>query len=206
MASEAGAPPTADGSATVTLHRQLGPAQQARRARILAAAAELASEGGYEGVAMKEVAARAGVSLGTLYRYFTSKDHLLAEVLRDWGGALGARLRRSPPRGETPAERVAAVFRRMARGVAAQPELGVALTRALLSCDPGAWANREGLVAMMNDWIDTALADDEVTDREGVIDVLQQVCFGAMTRLVNGQRTPRQVGDDLERAARLLLR
>src|SRR3990172_1577029 len=126
---------------------------------------------------MREVAARAGVALGTVYRYFASKDHLLAESLVAWGSALGRRLRQSPPRGASPGERVAQVFRRMARGVAEQPGLGVALTRALVSCDPSALANRSGLSDMMRGWIELALGDAPVQDREGVIAVLEHVCF-----------------------------
>jgi AcrR family transcriptional regulator len=203
-ARRAAAPRTA-APATLTLHRALSAGQRARRQRIVEAALGLAAEGGYDAVMMKDVAARAGVALGTVYRYFASKDHLLAESLVAWGGALGARLRQAPPRGAAPGERVAEVFRRMARGVEAQPELGVALTRALLSSDPSAFANRAGLSAMMRDWIGLALGDAPVRDREGVVAVLEHVCFSCMISLVNGQRTPREVGEELERTARLLL-
>jgi AcrR family transcriptional regulator len=193
------------GPTTLTLHRALSSRQRERRQRIVEAAMRLAAAGGYDAVMMKDVAARAGVALGTVYRYFASKDHLLAESLVAWGGALGERLRRSPPRGDTPGERVAEVFRRMARGVAAQPELGIALTRALLSCDASAFANRSGLSGMMREWIGVALGDAPVRDREGVVAVLEHVCFSCMISLVNGHRTPREVGEELERTARLLL-
>lgn len=192
-------------SSTFTVHRQLTPAQQERRLAVIEAAMELASNGGYEAVLIKDVAARAGVSLGTLYRYFSSKDHLLAEALQVWSERLGRRLKASPPRGDTPAERVASVLRRMARGVEREPELGVALTRALLSPDPGALANRDELAAEMRGWIDLALGDAPVRDREGVVSVLEHLCFAHMITLANGQRTPQQVGAELECAARLLL-
>lgn len=190
---------------TLTVRRRMSASQQARRERILAAATRLASRGGYDAVVMKDVAARARVSLGTLYRYFASKDHLLAEALLVWGGELGRRLRESPPRGADPAERVASVFRRMARGVEQEPQLGIALTRALLSGDPSAFANREGLTGMLREWIELALGGAEVSDREGVIRVLQHVCFSCMIMLVNGQRAPREVGEELARSVRLLL-
>ena len=183
----------------------LRPSQRERRQRILDAAMEIASRGGYDALNMKDVAAHAKVSLGTLYRYFGSKDHLLAETLLVWGGALGQRLRSNPARAESAAERVGSVFRRMARGVERQPELGVAITRAMHSTDEKAFANREDLIAMMSGWIDGAIGDEPVADREGVISILQQVCFGSMTKLATGRATPKQVGDELERAARLLL-
>jgi TetR/AcrR family transcriptional regulator, cholesterol catabolism regulator len=190
---------------TLTVRRRMSARQQARRERILGAASALAAAGGYEAVLMKDVAARARVSLGTLYRYFGSKDHLLAETLLAWGSELGRRLRESPPRALSASDRVASVFRRMARGVEQEPQLGVALTRALLSADPSAFANREGLEAMMRDWIEQALGDADVPDREGVIAVLRHVCFSSMIMLVNGQRSPQEVGEELARATRLLL-
>ena len=190
---------------TFTVHRQLTPAQRERRLAVIQAAMKLASKGGYEAVVIKDVAAQAGVSLGTLYRYFSSKDHLLAEALQVWSARLGQKLQATPPRGDTPAARVAAVMRRMARGVAREPELGVALTRALLSPDPGALANRDALAEEMRRWIELALADAPVRDHETVISVLEHLCFAHMITLANGQRTPQQVGVELERAARLLL-
>ena len=52
-------------------------AQRERRKRILDATLAIASKGGYEAVQMRAVAERADVAVGTLYRYFPSKVHLL---------------------------------------------------------------------------------------------------------------------------------
>ena len=59
------------------------PAQRERRDRMLEAAMKLAAEGGYDAVQMREVADGAGVALGTLYRYFPSKVHLLVAALAE---------------------------------------------------------------------------------------------------------------------------
>lgn len=56
-------------------------AQRERRKRILDATLTLASKGGYEAVQMRAVAERADVAVGTLYRYFPSKVHLLVSAL-----------------------------------------------------------------------------------------------------------------------------
>ena len=196
---------TASQRSTLTVRRQLTRSQQARRQRILEAATQLAARGGYEAVMMKDVAQRAAVSLGTVYRYFASKDHLLACALEIWGRRLSRRLEQAPPRAGGPAERVAAVFALMARGVERQPELGVALTRALLSQDPSALDNRDELRDMMRGWIDTALGDADIPDRDGVTDVLQHVSFSSMVSLALGRASPSEVGRELERATRLLL-
>ena len=52
--------------------------QQARRDRIVRAALQLLNRREYDQIQMRDVAAGADVALGTLYRYFTSKEHLPA--------------------------------------------------------------------------------------------------------------------------------
>ena len=61
--------------------QQASAAQRDRRARILDASLVLAAKGGYDAVQMRVVAEQAGVALGTLYRYFPSKIHLLVSAL-----------------------------------------------------------------------------------------------------------------------------
>jgi len=60
------------------------PAHQARSreslARLLKAAAEVLDKGGLEGATIPRIAARAGLSPGTVYRRFPDKDALLREV------------------------------------------------------------------------------------------------------------------------------
>ena len=52
-----------------------------RSRRILATAVDLAEKGGFEAVRLRDVAAHAGVALGTLYRHFRSKEDLLVAAL-----------------------------------------------------------------------------------------------------------------------------
>ncbi|WP_205752464.1 TetR/AcrR family transcriptional regulator [Cryptosporangium phraense] len=58
--------------------------EQDRRERILAAARAALERHEYEQIQMRDVAQGAGVALGTLYRCFSSKEHLYAAVLLDW--------------------------------------------------------------------------------------------------------------------------
>jgi AcrR family transcriptional regulator len=53
------------------------------RERIVAAALELIAEGGYVNAPVAAVADRAGVAVGTVYRYFPSKSGLFAEVFKE---------------------------------------------------------------------------------------------------------------------------
>jgi AcrR family transcriptional regulator len=52
------------------------------RAAILATALDLFQERGYEATTMRAIAERAGVSLGSSYHYFPSKEHLVLEFYR----------------------------------------------------------------------------------------------------------------------------
>jgi AcrR family transcriptional regulator len=53
------------------------------RRSILDAARDLVAEGGFAAVQMTEVAKKAGVATGTLYRYFSSKEALCRQVFRE---------------------------------------------------------------------------------------------------------------------------
>lgn len=57
--------------------------KDARPSELLAAALQLFVEKGYAGTRLDEVAARAGVSKGTLYLYFDNKEELLKAVVRE---------------------------------------------------------------------------------------------------------------------------
>jgi AcrR family transcriptional regulator len=58
--------------------------QFARRQRIVEAALEALERQDYEQIQIRDVAQSAEVALGTLYRYFSSKEHLYAAVLHEW--------------------------------------------------------------------------------------------------------------------------
>ncbi len=58
-------------------------AHDAKRRLVLAAALEAFAERGYYGTTVPDVAAAAGVAIGTLYHYFATKEQLVNEVFRD---------------------------------------------------------------------------------------------------------------------------
>src|SRR5436190_21841973 len=92
-------------------------AQRDRRKRILDATVALASKGGFDAVQMRAVAEQADVALGTLYRYFPSKIHLLVSALARQFEETEATLGRRVIPGQTPADRVEHVLTRATRGL-----------------------------------------------------------------------------------------
>ena len=179
--------------------------QAARRERVIAAAVELASEGGYEAVQMRDVAAQADVALGTLYRYFPSKDHLLIAALAEQVSTLQRRLAQKPPRGTNAADRVVDVLRRASRALEREPRLTAALVTALSSADPSVAEAKQEVSDILGSVIADAVDHDALAQGEGVVRVLGHVWFAALVSWVGGMAPTGQMGDDLEITARLIL-
>lgn len=67
----------------------------ARRDQIMAAALACFARTGYDATTMADVAAEAGVSKGTPYLYFPSKEDLYVTLYQEWGCGLGERIERT---------------------------------------------------------------------------------------------------------------
>ena len=84
---------------------------------------------------MRAVAEHADVALGTLYRYFPSKIHLLVSALAREFERAAAALREHPVTGASAADRVVLVLGGATRRMQADPHLTEALTRAFMFAD-----------------------------------------------------------------------
>ena len=80
------------------------------RARIFDAAAELVAEGGFPNLRIEDLAQRAGISVGTFYLYFESKDDLFVQIVIGYTDRLLERFHRAGEAGGTVAERLARRF------------------------------------------------------------------------------------------------
>lgn len=106
-----------------------------RARRIVDTAIDLAEKGGFEAVRLRDVAAEADVALGTLYRYFRSKEDMLIAALNSEVESLETRIQARPMAGQTPLERVDAFFRAATKGLMRRPRLARAILRAAASGD-----------------------------------------------------------------------
>ena len=82
------------------------PNLEERSRRIVESSIELAERGGFEAVRLRDVAAHAGVALGTLYRRFRSKEDLLVAALEQETRAVAQRIRQRPPKGDRKSTRL----------------------------------------------------------------------------------------------------
>jgi TetR/AcrR family transcriptional regulator, cholesterol catabolism regulator len=103
---------------------------------ILDAALDLAATGGFDHVRQREVAARANVALGTLYKRFRSKEDLLVAALGREAERLERKLERDPARGSTITARVAAFFAVATKHLCRRPRVAHAMIRAMASGVP----------------------------------------------------------------------
>jgi AcrR family transcriptional regulator len=193
--------------------RAIPASQLARRERILDAAMELAAEGGYDAVQMREVAERADVALGTVYRYFPSKVHLLVaamsrtfQTLQDSVGSTG--------NSGTPEERIYRVVATVTRYLARHRRLSGAMIRALMSADVQAAREVEQAGDQLVALIASANRDPDATtpaalDNEHdalVAHIIGKVWLTDVVTLLSGRMTVSQVLEDLQATIALVTR
>lgn len=188
-------------------------AQRDRRRRILDAAASLASQGGFEAVRMRGVAERAEVALGTLYRYFPSKIHLLVSALARRLEEAQAADAGTPVPGTTAADRVLHVLGRATGGMQADPRLTEALIRAFVFADASVSDEIQVVGTQLTAMLAHAIRGEEYVEGEppaeeeiAVAGVIGDVWLATLVAWVTGRATTEQVTDRIETAVRLLLR
>jgi len=186
-------------------------AQRERRRRILDATIALAEEGGFEAVQMREVADRAGVALGTLYRYFPSKIHLLVTALARQFDRAEEATRGRPVPGDTPHERVMHILGATTKALQKQPHLTEALTRAFMFADASVADEIHyvgmKLTSMITHAIDGTDESREVTEEDtAIVRVIGDVWLSALMGWVTGRMKADEVAPSMDVAIRLLLR
>lgn len=91
--------------------------KQATRAALAGAAKQLFAEHGFEETTVRDIAAAAGVTERTFYRYFDGKEALLAGEFQSWLEILGDAIRSRPP-DEPPLDAVQHAFMSIGRAAA----------------------------------------------------------------------------------------
>jgi AcrR family transcriptional regulator len=183
----------------------LSAAQRERRQRIIEAGLSLLRNQEHHQIQMKDVAAEAGVALGTVYRYFQSKDHLFAEVLAHWAAALQRDVERRPLRGDTNAERLIDVLRRSMRAFQGWPQLARVVMSLEASEDPFTrevfarnMARNTAVYVEALDGLPEGVARDVVNVASSVFDL-------QLRQWVVGAQSIADVYDRIDRAVRLIL-
>jgi TetR/AcrR family transcriptional regulator, cholesterol catabolism regulator len=182
-------------------------AQRARRERILAATLALAARGGYDAVQMREVAERSEVALGTLYRYFPSKVHLLVSAMAAEIDRLAGRLQRRQAQGENKAERVSFVMERSTRSLQRDPLLTEAMVRAMMAADATVAAEVTAVRQAMTDLVVQAMRNGGPPEDHDVeiASILQDVWFSRQIAWLGGRIGAADVWREIHLAITLLV-
>jgi TetR/AcrR family transcriptional regulator, cholesterol catabolism regulator len=183
-------------------------AQRDRRKRILDATITLASRGGFDAVQMRAVAEQADVALGTLYRYFPSKIHLLVSALGREFEKADATSRGKPIPGDTPHERVMHVLTRTTRGLQGEPHLTEALTRAFMFADASVQNEIHHVGMLLTSMLTRAMhpGKTELTEEDvAIARVIGDVWLSALVGWVTGRTSSQDVTKQMDVAVRLLL-
>jgi len=156
---------------------------------------------------MRAVAERANVALGTLYRYFPSKIHLLVSGLAREFERNQDKLDRAPIAGATAYDRVLYVLGRMTRAMQREPMLTEAMTRAFMFADPSAAAEVNAVARSMERMFTRAMHEGEPSaDEVAIARVIGDVWLSSLVAWVTRRMSASDVSNQLELAARLLLR
>jgi AcrR family transcriptional regulator len=126
-----------------------------RRQRIVDAARSLLEKQAYEQIQIRDVAITAGVALGTLYRYFSSKDHLYAAVLLDWSAGFTKSIGRGKA-DDDPWRRLQTRIRRALVAFEKRPQFFRLLVILLSSADP----NANALMDQFREFLEGTVQDD----------------------------------------------
>jgi TetR/AcrR family transcriptional regulator, cholesterol catabolism regulator len=178
--------------------------QRKRRDRIVRAALRLLERREYDKIQVREVAEAADVALGTVYRYFASKEHLFAAVMQEWGASLDKRLRKDPLAGDDVASRLTDLMDRIITAFERRPQFFRLMV--VMESTPDEHAQgifdqfRARASQTVNEPLD-ALAPD---DARAVLEVVNAVLSSVLRSWVMGSLTIGEVRRRMARSIELI--
>lgn len=166
--------------------------------KVLVAGMEMLRESSHADLTIRAVAARAKVAPATAYTYFSSKNHLIAEIYLD----LVNRVQYFTDVNDSRLSRVQATLRNLALVVADEPEFAAACTTALLSTDAAVRTVRDRIGAEIHRRIRSAMGP---SSDPRIIEALEMTYYGALVHAGSGTLTYQQVAERISYTVTLLL-
>jgi AcrR family transcriptional regulator len=178
--------------------------QLERRQRIVRTALRALGDSEYDQVKISEVARDSGVALGTLYRYFASKEHLFAAVFVEWQGELKKKLAAQPPEGATEADRLRDVLHRVVRAFQLQPQFYRVVVMLSATTDAYAGDLYQSVSARFRDSVRTAFDGPFDADHEAIYGTVNSVLDGSLRSWVMDRATIQDVYRNVDEAIRII--
>ena len=184
-----------------------------RARRIIETAIELAERDGYTAVRLREVAAKADVALGTVYKRFASKEEILVAAMAQEAERLLTRFSEVPP-GETAAERVVEFYRGATAAFLRRPKLARAILRAVAAGE-GMTARVASIHALTTALLMGAITGEKAQDRRWnserdkdareIASIFMQVWFASLVGWSSGMHDEAGVVTQIEKLANRVL-
>lgn len=168
--------------------------------KVVTAGMEMLRESSYSDLTVRAVAARAKVAPATAYTYFSSKNHLIAEVYLD----LVKQVPYFTDVNDSMTSRVDKAVRALTLVVADEPEVAAACTTALLGggSDPAVRTVRDRIGIEIHKRIRSAVGPDA---DPRIVSALEMTFFGALVNAGSGAFTYHQIADRLTYSVSLIL-
>ena len=182
--------------------------QLIRRAKVIEAVIDLIAEVGAEAMQMRDVAQRSGVALGTVYRYFSSKDHLLAAALEDWQKRLTRRIlasRDRTGRDQDPLPGVLDYLQRAQRAFHRNPAMTTLMFQTATSADPEAKATIDQMNRTNTEMFNRLLEGVAPEDIPNITFCLNAALNTALSGVLTGMMTLEESLSRVDWVARVLL-
>lgn len=180
--------------------------QFARRRRIVRAALRALANSDYERVKVSEVARESGVALGTLYRYFASKEHLFAAAFLEWQGVLKTKLDKSAPAEGSEADRLSEFFHRVIRAFQLQPQFFGVMMMMQTTTDPYAREIYQATGSLFQSTVEAVFDAPFNADRAAIFATVNAVLYGGLTGWAMQRLTIKDVRTEVDEALRLIYR
>lgn len=194
------------GGADVVPLERMTSRQLIRRAKVIEAVIDAIHDLGPDTVQMRDVAQRSGVALGTAYRYFRSKDHLLAAALEDWQDRLTRRvLSTSRSQGDDALAGVLAYLKGAQRAFSRNRNMTALMLQLVTSNDPDVIAAIDRMNQTNADMFERLLQGFPPDAIPNLSFALNAVLTSAITRLLNGRMALEESEARVEWTARMLL-
>ncbi len=190
---------------TYMLSRKLSPTQLKRRASILTATREIISNEGSDDFNMQAVAKKAGVSRATLYRYYSTRNHLINDMALDWGLSLTERLQCTTPPGNTIGEKLTAVFVNIFKEAYQNPNLIAIILNSIISPDYASVESHVDVEQLLPSLLNTVIDEREIYNAEFVLGTLSRLTLANLLYLNSGRSGMDEAIDNIAHNAKLLL-
>lgn len=175
----------------MTAHAQTARKQQDRGEktvqRVLVASRDLMAEGGFDAVQLAAVSKKSGVSTGSLYHHFGSKNGLILRIVEEFTTRAVADLNDLDLTGGSFEERLRALLDMASAHFCNHPELYRSMSQRV-QIDPGIWEPLRALRVTFEDRILRELGDDllarGISDPKTAIHRMLQTVLGILTHSV----------------------